>query len=104
MRRWTIRERQSRRRSSSCGRHFDPLPRFVAREIRGVCHAHGFAWAWGRRRPCPRKAVGMAPNDHYFGGKEIMTFRRSSERSRRWRKWIEKHRDTLVAIGLPDFL
>ena len=33
-----------------------------------------------------------------------MAFRRDGARFLRWREWVAKHRDTLVAIGLPDWL
>lgn len=33
-----------------------------------------------------------------------MAFRRDSERSLRWRQWLIRHQDTLVAIGLPDWI
>ena len=33
-----------------------------------------------------------------------MAFRRDSERLLNWRRWLDKHRDILVALGLPDFV
>ena len=36
----------------------------MGKQINLGCHGHGFAWPCGplSAKPCPRKAVGMAPN------------------------------------------
>ena len=33
-----------------------------------------------------------------------MSFRRNNDRSRRWKSWVDQHRDELTAAGLPDWL